>query len=272
MRRRNAMTYPTQSDIQDILIEFSEVGPGWIYFTLIVGKERYDTRFSVVYDPVASLKWLEALATDVYQSGFWYDIEGKEIVWSFAQTHWDKGVFRVTDFYSESETDSYIISYADRKQIIKSLYLGFLRFFNSDRYKSEDWEIEYMWERLTKAFNTTYDQLVDELIDFDQERLKKVFFNANPTYYVSYPQASDKGEELNLFVQDTLDKADNKANTIERVDIPMEWNIPEDYDYWTREKKLQLIKKCLTENVNPFDGEKPEVFRSKLIETFLADQ
>lgn len=267
------MTYPDNHDIQNIKVDFKEVHGGWMEFSVSAGDQRYDTWFSCVYDPIASLrKWLEALTTGVYQCGFCYDIEGQEIIWSFTQTHWNKGIFHVMANYLDDESPAYVASYADRKQIVNSLYLGFLHFFGSDKYKPAEWEVEYMWERITKATNTTYDQTVETLLELDRKDLKTLLFNANPTYLISYPQASDKNEEWNLFLQDTIDKENNNTNQFERVETPMEWNIPEDYDYWTREKKVELVEQCLAERVSTFEAEKPEVFRSKLIEKYLTDE
>lgn len=267
------MTYPIRSEIQDIVVEFSELRTGWIEFTLVVGNERFETIFSDVNDPIAALrKWLEALSIGVYQCGFRYDTENEIITWSFTQTYWDKGIFRITDFHSQSESDSLVIAFAERKQIVKSLYLGFLRFFSSDKYKAEEWEIEYMWERLSKATKTTYDQLLNTLMELDRVVLENLFFKANPTFYVTYPEADNLADELNLFVQDTIDKANNNPNKIVRLETPMDWNIPEDYNYWTREKKLALIEECLATNVSGYNSEKPEVFQSKLIEQFLTEE
>jgi hypothetical protein len=139
------MTYPNNSEINRISVDFKLVYGGWIYFKITAGEDYYETQFSAVYDPIKSLKkWLEALTIEPYMCGFQYDNEGEEIIWSFIQIAQNTGIFCVAKHNLDIKNDIYIVSYADRKQVVRNIYLSFWNFFKSEQYKSEEWENEYL--------------------------------------------------------------------------------------------------------------------------------
>jgi len=157
----------------------------------------------------------------------------------------------------------------DRPQVVKAFYLGLLTFANSDKFQSKEWEIEYLKERLCKALDIDEETLIQQLTALGRKELGKLLFNAYPTYYVSYPEAANKNEEWNMFLQDTIDKEKGISNEIGRVETPVEWRIPEDYNFWTTNKKRDFVIECINARTNCCEGMKINDFRSTIIEKYL---
>lgn len=180
----------------------------------------------------------------------------------------DEEIFIVSE---EDYNEIFIKAKVNRRQLVKSIYLGFLNFANSNKFISKEWEIEYMSERLCKIFNTDENTLIQELINLNKHDLGKLFFNANQIYTISYPNAKNKDEELEMFIKNSIAK-DKTSNDIKRIKTPEEWNIPEDYNFWTTDKKRDFIIQCFNEITSSFDGMKIEDFRSTLIEKFIGEK
>lgn len=180
----------------------------------------------------------------------------------------DEEIFIVSE---EDYNEIFIKAKVNRRQLVKSIYLGFLNFANSNKFISKEWEIEYMSERLCKIFNTDENTLIQELINLNKHDLGKLFFNANPIYTISYPNAKNKDEELEMFIKNSIAK-DKTSNDFKRIKTPEEWNIPEDYNFWTTDKKRDFIIQCFNEITSSFDGMKIEDFRSTLIEKFIGEK
>ena len=81
-----------------------------------------------------------------------------------------------------------------------------MTFANSDKFNSQEWEVEYLKERLCKILNIDEETLIEQLANLDKKELGEILFNVDPTYDVSFPEATDKNEEWNMFLQETIDK------------------------------------------------------------------
>ena len=57
----------------------------------------------------------------------------------------------------------------------------------------------------------------------------------------------------------------------EKVETPIEWDIPDDYDFWSHENKKKLIIECLNEETEGYRGVKLSEFQSDLIGRFLYE-
>lgn len=84
---------------------------------LLAGEERFETRFSEVFDPLLSFRSkLEALTNGGQQTAFYYDTEGIVICWSFKQTHRDKGILCVRNGLHHADEKPYLLTYTNRRQ------------------------------------------------------------------------------------------------------------------------------------------------------------
>jgi hypothetical protein len=256
---------PTFNGTKSLKIDFESVQYGLMHFTLMLGDKSFETRFSDVYDPIPSFKkWLEAISIGVEQCSFWFDTEGKDIKFDLARVSYDKELFTVTEPYDDA--DIFLSDYVDRRQLVEVLYFGLLEFRNSSNFIKDEWEIEYMWERLTGILKIDYETLLDEFSKFDREGLKRLLFKADPRYLASCPSAPEE-EAFGYLVDDFL--GNEIPSVYEIVETPMEWNIPEDYDDWSIERKKALVKECLDEATSGQEGTKIEDFKSKIIENYL---
>jgi hypothetical protein len=252
---------------ETLIVDFYKVDGGWLHFKLALGDQTFDSRFTEVFDPLPDFKhWLEAIAIGVWQTSFIFDTEGDEIRFDFNCNCRDIEILTIADSYSQGQV--YIKSSVDRKQIIKAFYLGFLNFASSDKFKGDQWEVEFIKERLCKAFNLNENELIESLLDLGGKELATLLFHADPTYTISFPTAKDKKEEFALFYE-----TDVRGNKVpeghERLETPNEWKISDDYDFWQASKKKEYIINSINEKASGYKGTKINDFRSKIIEQYL---
>ena len=258
-------------ELQILSVDINEVHYGWLNFSLRVGEQEFETCFSETHDPLLELKqWLESLLAGDYHE-FKYDTENEVIIWCYTPLNEAIGKFEVNDAYAKNKEPNFIVATVDLKQIIKEIYGAFLKFFSSEKYKPEYWEIEYLWERIATITHTTYEVVLSNLLELDPITLKQLFFKANPTYYISYPSETSEGEGINFFVDDVTNGTIEQGSTHFSIKKPIEWNIPEDYVQWTSTQKIEFLEECLSVNVNGYKGKKPGEFRSSILDALLSD-
>ena len=257
--------------IEFLTVDFYEAKAGWLRYKLTIGQQSFGNRFSHVWDPLSDLKhWLEAISIGVQQTSFQYDNEGDYIKFDFERVCWDEEVLTISEAYENGQV--FIKENIDRRQIVKAFYFGLLTFASSDKFSSKEWEVEYLKERLCKILKTDEETLIGQLADLNKKELGELLFNADPTYYISFPEASNKNEEWNIFLQDTIDKKKGISNELKRVETPVEWKIPDEYNFWTTDKKRDFVIECINETTNGYDGMKINDFRSSLIEKYLDEE
>ena len=243
-------------ELQILSVDFKEVHYGWLNFSLRVDEQYFETCFSETHDPLLELKqWLESLLTSDYKE-FKYDTEDELIIWNYTPLNETIGIFEAKDAYAKNNEPNFIEATVDLKQIIKEIYGAFVKFFSSEKYKPEYWEIEYLWERIATITHTTYEVILNNLLELDPITLKKLFFKANPTYYISYLSENFDGEGIKFFVDDITNGTIEQGSPHDSIKTPMEWNIPEDYVQWTSTQKIAFLKECLSANVNGHEGNK----------------
>ncbi len=260
-----------KNKIELLKVEFYTVDAGWIRYKLTAGKQSFEDRFSEVFDPMPDLKhWLEAISIGVQQTSFQYDNEGNEIKFDFERVSWDSETLIISDAYEDKNV--FIKVNIKRQQIIKAFYHGLLNFARSDKFQSNQWEVEYLKERLCKNLNMDEDSLIQQLTQLDRKELGDLLFNADPTYTISYPDANDKNQEFAMFVQDTINGENRITSDKKRIETRVEWNIPSNYNFGTREKKQKFVINCINEKTNGYGGMKINDFRSSIIEKYLEKE
>lgn len=257
-----------KSDIEQLEVDFYKVEYGLLYFKLTVGKQVFKGRFSEVFDPILDFKhWLEAISIGVKQTSFKYDPEGDDIKFDFERVHWNREVITIVEDCDDGE---YLKARIERKQIVKAFYLGLLTFASSDKFESEKWEIEYIKERLFKALDKNEETIIELLAELDRNELRELLFNANPSYYISFPTAKDKSEELKLVIETEIQYNDlPEEHSVKNT--PIHYNIPDDYNFWTTAKKREFVIEAINEPVEGYNGTKIDDFRSSIIEKYLEN-
>lgn len=264
------MITTTNKYIEQLTVNFYEVDSGWLFFKLTVGQQIFDGRFSEVFDPLLDFKhWLEAISIGVQQTSFQYDSEGNYIKFDFEQFSWDRCELTISEPYEDGEV--FIKSTIDRKQIVKAFYLGLLTFAASDKFKSDEWEVEYLKERLCKILGRDEATLIEELKELDRKELGLLLFNSDPSYTVSFPTAKDKSEEMKLFIETDVQNKELPEEHLMEIK-PIEWNIPDDYDFWTSDRKREFVIECINETTQGYRGTKIDDFRSSIIEKYLENE
>lgn len=254
---------------EDVSVDFYKVDAGWICFRVRAGEQLFDGRFSEVFDPIMDFKkWLEAIAIGVKQTSFDLDPEGNDVKFDFDRVCWDREVLTIGSPYEGGEV--FIQANVLRKQVVKEFYMGLINFSKSDKYKPAEWETEYFKERLCKIMKIGEDELITQMLEFNRSELTKFLFNADPQYYISFPGAKNKNEEFNPFAKSVFE-GEKLLEEFEKVEAPIEWNIPDDYDFWSHENKKKLIIECLNEETEGYRGVKLSEFQSDLIGGFLYE-
>lgn len=261
------MQTAVKSEIENLIVDFYEVKAGWIYFKLSFGENSFNTRFTQVFDPIIDFKnWLEALAIGVKQCSFEFDIEGDDIKFDFDRIHWDKEFFAVSEAYENGEV--FLKAQVSRKQVVSALYWGLIHFAETNTDFSDEWEIQYVKERLCNFLKIDESKLIDTLLKLNRVELQQTLFDADPYYTVSFPDAKNKEEEIKWFIESI--KQDEEKENINRVKTPDEWEMPDDFDLWNIEKKNEFISDCINQKArNGCSGTKVKEFRSEIIEQYL---
>lgn len=252
-------------EIQHLDVEFYKVEAGWLRFFIETKEWKSFFRFSVVHDPILDLKyWLESIAIGVQQTSYIFDSEGEVMKFDFQEFKWKDACFLI----SEEEEGLIFTSYVSRRQLVEAFYLGLLKFASSDAFVSEEWEVEYGYERLCKTWDTDLDSAMNKLLELNRSELIKLLFDLNPRFSVHFPDAGSPYEEAGFLY--TMAKQDGKKPEGLRMErTPILPEIPEDYNYWSRSKKELFLHDKLEEEVSAYSGTKIDDFRSVIIETYL---
>lgn len=259
-----------EAHTERINVDFYKADAGWICFKVKVGEQIFDGRFSEVFDPILDFKkWLEAIAIGVQQTSFDFDPEGNDIKFDFKRVCWNREVLTICEPYEDGEV--FIKANVNRKQVVKEFYMGLINFSKSDKYNPTEWEIEYFKERLCKILKISEEELVNQMLELDKDELKELLFNADPMYIISFPDAKDKNEEFSIFVKSVFE-GEESIEEFKKVETPMEWNVPQEYDYWSAEKKKEYIIDCLNERTEGYAGMKLSEFQSNLIGRYLYEE
>lgn len=253
-----------------LTVDFYEADVGWLFYKIIAGQQSFEDRFSHVYDPLPDLKcWLEAISIGVQQTSFKYDNEGNHIKYDLERVCWDKEVLTISKAYGNRET--FIKANIDRKQMVEAFYNGLLTFAGSDKYIPIDWEVVNLKELLCTVLTLNEDALLELLINFNRNQLGEVLSRADSIFFISNPEPAEKIKAWNSFLQYTIDMVTRDPNAFKNVKTPIYWNIPDDYDVWSTDKKREFVIECIKEKIEGFDGMKIDDFRSPIIEEYLAN-
>jgi hypothetical protein len=107
--------------------------------------------------------------------------------------------------------------------------------FESDEYKSYEWEWKSMHEQLCQMLDMNYEKLVNHC--------------------------------LNISKQQFIELLSQGSNNVTEPD---DWNIPNNYDALKIEEKKPVVDEMLNQvNVNPYYGTSKKDFQSEIIENYL---
>jgi len=220
--------------------------------------------------------WLEAIALGVEQVSFSYNPEGSIIKFDFWETsyieretevdkrpvgysshaitvfslswpfHANDRIFAPDDVTLEAVMASKTIpndqdkvffkTWIDRKQLVAAFYNAVLSFEKSDKYAPQEWEYQPFDKILCKKLNMNHEQLVNHLLSFTEDKLKKIF------------SENDKSGSYNE---------------------PDSFYLHENYNSLSIKEKTDKIEQYLKWNANHWDGTSLSDFRSEIIENYL---
>ncbi len=259
---------PENIKYSDINVEFLKADAGWLDYRISAKEQLFESCFSHFYCPLMDLrKWLEDITRGVQQGSFEVDREG--IIYCFEFQHFSKGKI----IFIISDTEDYEVcftSLTNRKQFVESFYLTLVHFFSSESYDPEEWEVEFIWERLVARLDVSRNDLNDILADLDQNEFSELLFLVNPEYSINYPGASDGVESIKLFFDTQIIGEELPWNQVE-IRTPYKWPVPKEFNYWNRSKKAEYIKECILEPASIYYGTGLKDFKSEIIEDYLKN-
>jgi hypothetical protein len=125
----------------DLGIEFGDTRFGLLYFTLTLGDQSVQMRFSDVFDPMLDLKcWLEAIVIGVQRCSFAWDAEGPDYKFDFERITFKRWRFTAGNAYLSEGEEPAIRNWVDRRQLVVAFYRGFLDFEASPEFNKYEWE------------------------------------------------------------------------------------------------------------------------------------
>jgi hypothetical protein len=128
---------PAFTGAKDLEVEFWTENYGFIFFTLTLGEQTFESRFSDVWDPTRDLRaWLESITTGVEECAFMIQNEGEDT--KFNLHNWGN---RALFFMGWDRDNMNMVEYVNRHQFVKALYTGYLNFFNPDTFSDKkNWD------------------------------------------------------------------------------------------------------------------------------------
>ena len=99
--------------------------------------------------------------------------------------------------------------------------------------------------------------------------LGKLFFDLAPSYQVTFADAETPEERIRRFVDCVLHPDDKDAST-GLIEIPDEWQFPEDFDSWPANRREEHLRETLREPANSRRGYKLNELSSRVIEDYLG--
>ena len=254
-------------EIHPLTIEFGKVRYGLLHFTLSLGDQSFETRFSDVFDPYYRFKhWLEAIAVGVEQCSFSFDAEGPDYRFGFEQPCWNRCEFVLDCPYG---TDvPHLKGNVERRQLVEAFYNGFLGFGDSAEFDRREWEVELIGERFCKAIKVDLETVIAELAGLSGAGLKEILFKIDPCYSVSYTNIPDL-DNLKVYIETEYEGKDLPKG-VEKVETPQEWVIPEDYDAWFLKRRTEFVERCLSNPTSGQSGTRLSELKSSIIDKYLS--
>jgi hypothetical protein len=258
-----------KSQNEEFKIIITSINNGKLSFSLLSGNQKFITNFIDYYDPIANLrKWIEALVSGEKNAEFKYLTGEEEIIWIFQEINPENGFLELCR-QDNSKIKPFLKIYADRNKIVKKIYLAFQNFFNSYEYRSEEWERELLMDRLCKTRQIDKELLLDRLLRMNRVELLQTIFDADPFGEFWLPEARDEEENFQMqmepFKANFLWTNDNSEQINKTMQKPAKAN----YDYWSKEEKLEYIEKNLNRFVGNYNAENPAIFQSDIVENYL---
>jgi len=131
---------PAFTFTRDLEVEFWTEDYGFIFLTLTLGAQVFETRFSDVWNPTGDLKrWLEAISIGVEECSFSIQNEGEDVKFNFTNWRPDRGLFYV----GWDRGQMSMVEHVNRYQFVKAMYTAYRAFldpqtFTDKRNWSED--------------------------------------------------------------------------------------------------------------------------------------
>jgi hypothetical protein len=131
---------PAFTGEKDLEVEFWTDNIGFIFFTLSIGEQIFESRFSDVWDPTRDFKaWLEAICVGVEDCSFMIQNEGEDT--KFNLHNW--GTERALFFMGWSRDEMNIVEYVNKHQFVEALYTGYLAFINPETFTDKkNWDLD----------------------------------------------------------------------------------------------------------------------------------
>ena len=255
--------------LPQVRIRFNDCKDGWIRFAITVGKQATTLSASNLYDPFLDMiRWLERVAAGRHRSSFTMDMEGVKAQVVAVDKANDHMLFEIQD--PDRDTPPPIRAIVDRRQLVHAIYSAFTRFASSKQYMEEEWAPMTLGDRLERVLpSLSPKQILATAARLDRNTLCKVFFNAAPSYQISFEGQKSLEDGFRRWLKHVLHPDDKDAGK-GLIETPEEWELPDDFDSWPVTRRKNYLRELFQERVNTWDGHKLNELSSRVIEDYLG--
>jgi hypothetical protein len=158
----------------------------------------------------------------------------------------------------------------DRRQLVDSIYTGFTRFAKSELYVEEEWAFFSVGDRLGRRLPSLGpEQSLATAAQLDKNTLCTVLSNVAPTYVVTFAGEETLEDGFRRWLKYVLHPDDKDAGK-GLIETPDEWELPEDFDDWSANRRKEYLREMLQEHANSWLGYKLDELSSRIIEKYLG--
>lgn len=255
--------------LERLELEFAQSEFDYIQFAVRLGERSYSARFSSVYDPISDFKfWLEEIAMGGEDCRFCWDGEGPDFEFRYERVGKHLGKFRAGRY----DEDGTIEGVVDRRQLLTTLYRGFMSYSDSYKFIWMNYEDCEYWQILTRSIGMDYPALLESLAEFDRDKLVRIFADARPKLRLSisftneWARWNDWGFHLNSQIGWKA-----RVTDWHKAGFPIEWSVPLNFEKWNRQARIDFVEHCVSRVVGDYRSgvSLNRALHSPIVEDFL---
>lgn len=256
---------PVRAD--GVEVTFSPAKSGWQPVKLSAGGQLAEVDASELYDPFPDiLNWLE----NIVQGGegrVSADLEGSQLE-LFAFSLPDPARVRIVIAFmpgrEDRTRDVELDVDVDRRLFASAFYSAFRSYADSDAYVVDEWgELTMREDFARKGLDVVPEEMAACSSDFLNETLWKLY----PSYIVSFPDASTKGEEIGRFVEYT--RSGGEPDGMVRTPDP-QYVVPSEFDDWDGARRVEFVNGLLAEVVTPYHGNDLRKLKCEVLDALVG--
>lgn len=258
MQKETAIPNPATLEVQ-----FTGHDIGFIDFAVRYGNQVVEASASETWDPFPALMaWLESLALGVHECAFLLDPEGPPEICFRATPFGGWGNVKFT--LSEYEAEPRLSVALPRIELVEAFYRAVVDFSESELYHPKQWEAQRLGSAIEQKLGMPPEAWIEQVVTLSRREVQKRIWVIYPE--CTLPDTSRSPEDLGTLEEraemELIDSEDNF--------IPAYWPLHKDWDNLTMDRRRDDLLNYMSCNFGPYRGMPLRLFRSPLIEDWLA--